>query len=119
MNKNILFSTLFALMLIFATSCGDGGKDTIVGKWKVVEAKGTASSMAIGTEYNFNKDGSAATKAMSIEVKYTYKTENNILIMNYNGGDDIVLHFNYSLKGSKLTLENTSDKSQKFVLERQ
>ncbi len=124
MNKlNVLFSTLTAVLIMLSTACGGGGESSssdnpIVGEWKVVKAEGAAASSNEGMEYVFEDDGKAKVGSGVMSTEYTYTTEGDLLTMNYQGGDKIVLTWKFKIDGNKMTMENTTDESQKFELEK-
>jgi len=119
-KQNLLFAVIVAMFFVF-TSCGEGESSSdnpIAGKWKIVNAEGTAASLNLGMIYEFIDDGNATVGSGIMASKYTYTTKNDTLTMNYNGGSDIVLTWIYKIDGNKMTMENATDASQKFELEK-
>ena len=119
---NLLLTVLTLSVIMFATSCksenNSSSGNSITGEWTITKAEGTAASSNKGMIYIFNNDGSLVAKYGTIETQYTYSTNNDTLTMYYNGGNDIVLTWTYNIDGNKMTMQNTSDDSQKFELEK-
>ncbi len=119
-KQNLLFTVIVAMFLVF-TSCGEGeasSGNSIIGKWKIINAEGTAASLNVGMVYEFNDDGNATVGSGIMASKYTYTAKNDTLTMNYDGGSDIILTWIYKIDGNKMTMENATDASQKFELEK-
>ncbi len=120
---NLFLAVLTLSVIMFATSCKSGDNNSsdsnsIVGEWTITKAEGTAASSNQGMVYVFKNDGSAITKYGTIETQYTYSTNGDTLAMNYNGGNDIILTWIYEINNNKMTMNNISDTSQKFELEK-
>jgi hypothetical protein len=118
----VIFTALIAVVVMLSTSCGSGGGsesgDPIVGTWTIVKAEGTASSSNEGTKYAFSDDGKVKVGEGLMASECTYTCEGEKLNIEFPGG--IVMKWIYKIEGDeKMTMENATDATQKFWLEKE
>lgn len=121
-NLNVIFKLFTVAIILTAMSCSSGSSESsssdnpIVGTWTVVKAEGTAASANEGTKYAFSDDGKAKVGEGLMASECTYTIEGENLDIDFSGG--IVMKWKFKIDGNKMTMENATDATQKFWLEK-
>jgi hypothetical protein len=114
MKKHLIVLSVILAATCFV-ACGGGGSP-LVGKWKIVEAEGTAAEMNKGTVYEFTGGGKLSMEGMGMKTEFTYSVTNDIVY--YSMGANFSMSAKFRIESGKLFFESqTSD--QKFVFEKQ
>lgn len=117
MKKIVVVILVFSLAL-FSFSCKKGSSHPIVGKWKIISAKGIAASSNIGTVYNFDSDGTVEIKKGFLKSEGKYSINGNNVEIKYKGRSNITLKATFKISGDEMVYKMKGS-NQVFNMERQ